>query len=417
MLAGLGLCHCSATTVLNRTFEHSALLRKGLDQFDFLSPCTQAAEHAVNSQHCQARNFHSTRQTAAGFPVDTQPWSTLHQRKGPLVRLRVSGEFPQIHELSSSSLKRQTPDALALGRPIILKIIGHLMVHQSITVCRDVRQKPVHSVEQKGFRIFGWSLPAPCNVPQEEKTRWEAKTMPVSRVERGWTSSFQSMLRLRISNVCQIFVSSHHSALHTTHIPFNCHPSCPLRETADSLQQVAPVYLQSRKPEVPSGPVGWRITWLFGRTGSDGCCALIRAGLMIRGEIRINYVTVFFTSRYFPLHLNCSVNSLLFFLVCCNVLPVLAWIVLRRVIWRSTAQNPSSGFCILRLPLGQRLHLLRGTSGGCKVSCGTVIWRTFQNSNLWWGRCRQRVILDYNGSSNRWATRTQAGFPVKTCKE
>lgn len=33
------------------------------------------------------------------------------------------------HELSSFSLKTQTPDALALGRPIILKIIGHLTVH------------------------------------------------------------------------------------------------------------------------------------------------------------------------------------------------------------------------------------------------------------------------------------------------
>lgn len=90
--------------------------------------------------------------------------------------------------------------------------------------------------------------------------------------------------------------------------------------------------------------------------------------------------------------------------------PVLAWIVLRRIIWWCTTQNPFSGFCVLCLSLGQRLHLLRGTRQGCKVSCGTVIWRTFQNSNLWWGCCRQRVILDYNSSSNRWATRTQAGL-------
>lgn len=33
-----------------------------------------------------------------------------------------------------------------------LKIKGHLMVRQRITVCMDVRQKPVHGVEQKGFR-------------------------------------------------------------------------------------------------------------------------------------------------------------------------------------------------------------------------------------------------------------------------
>lgn len=40
------------------------------------------------------------------------------------------------------------------------------------------------------------------------------------------------------------------------------------------------VYLQSRKPEVPSGPLGWRITWLFGRPASDGGgCEFKRAGL------------------------------------------------------------------------------------------------------------------------------------------
>lgn len=90
--------------------------------------------------------------------------------------------------------------------------------------------------------------------------------------------------------------------------------------------------------------------------------------------------------------------------------PVLAWIVLRRIIWGRTTQDPSSCFCVLRLPLGQRLHLLRGTSRGCEVSCSTIIWRTFQNSNLWWGCSRLRVILDYNSSSNRWADRNQAGL-------
>lgn len=67
----------------------------------------------------------------------------------------VSGEIPQIDKLSLFSLKRQTLDTLALGRPIRLKIIGHLMVRRSITVYRDVRQKPVHSVEQKGFQSCG----------------------------------------------------------------------------------------------------------------------------------------------------------------------------------------------------------------------------------------------------------------------
>lgn len=281
------------------------------------------------------------------------------------------------------------------------------MVHLSFTVCRDVRPKPVHSVEQKGVQIIGWSLPAPCDVPLREKTRWKAKTMPVSRVERGWRSSFPCyaffIFLMSVKYLCHpttlLFIPH-------THIPFNCHPSCPLRETADSSQQVAPVYLQSRKPEVPSGPVGWRITWLFGRTGSDGCCVLIRAGLTICGEIRINYITVFFfLALIFP------AVSLLF-------LPVLAWIVLRRIIRRSTTQNPSSGFGIFCLSLGQGLHLLRGTRRGRSVSCGTVIWRTFQNSDLWWRCCRQGVILDYNSSPNRWATRTQIGLlvSVKMCE-
>lgn len=90
------------------------------------------------------------------------------QWKGQLVSLLLSGELPHIGELFLFSLKRQTPDVLVW--PIILKIIGHLMWHQSITVCRDVRPKPVHSVEQKGFPIFGGSLPDPCSFPQKEKT-------------------------------------------------------------------------------------------------------------------------------------------------------------------------------------------------------------------------------------------------------
>lgn len=91
------------------------------------------------------------------------------------------------------------------------------------------------------------------------------------------------------------------------------------------------------------------------------------------------------------------------------ILPVLAWIVLRCIIWRSTTQNPSSCFGILCLTLRQGLHLLRGTGRGCSFSCGAIVWRTFQDSNLWWGSRWQRVILDHNSSSNRWAT--HVGFP------
>lgn len=99
-------------------------------------------------------------------------------------------------------------------------------------------------------------------------------------------------------------------------------------------------------------------------------------------------------------------------LLWCYILPVLAWTVLRHILWRSTTQNPSSCLGILCLPLGQRLHLLRGTSRWRSISCCAVVRGTFQDSNLWWGCCRQRVILDYNSSSNRWATRPQLGFPI-----
>lgn len=87
-------------------------------------------------------------------------------------------------------------------------------------------------------------------------------------------SSSQSMQCLH-TYVCQIL--SHLSTLllipHTT--PLTVTPQ------TDSLQQAVLIYLQSRKPEVPSGPAGWRITWLFGRTCSDSCCPLPRDGLMI----------------------------------------------------------------------------------------------------------------------------------------
>lgn len=210
-----------------------------------------------------------------------------------------------------------------------LKIIGHLMVHRSITVYRDVRQKPVHSVEQKGFQICGWSLPAPCKVPHKgEVTRRKAKTMPGSREERAakiitiyaTPSSFY---------ICQIWCHPT-TLLFLPGNPCNCHPSWPLRETAVSLQWAAPVYLQSRKPEVPSGPVGWRITWLFGRTGSDGCCELKRNGLK-RERRRINYM------RFLSINTFCS-PTIVDFVVFAIILslPVLTWTVLRCFIWRST---------------------------------------------------------------------------------
>lgn len=244
------------------------------------------------------------------------------------------------------------------------------MVRQSNTVCRNVRRKPAHSVEHKGFRIFGWSLPAPCKLPQREKTRQKAKTTPVSREERGWRSSSKSMLHLQMSNVCQILFRPT-ALLFIPHTTLLTAPSVPSQEDIRVLNQAAPAYLHSRKPEVPSGPLGWRITWLFERTGSSGCCTLIQAGLIMVRE-KLEYIT----KQCF------SLLGVFFKTFCCHSWfcrhynsPVLALIVLRRLFWRSTTQNPPSGFCILCLSLGQRLHLLSRTRRGSGVSCVAVICR------------------------------------------
>lgn len=123
-----------------------------LGQFERLSAFAQAAEHKRQTLST-AKHLRSTEppKTETSDPVDTQPRSTLRRWTGQLLRLHLLGEIPQIHELPLFTLKRRAPEALALGRPILPKITGHLMKHQSITVSRDVRQKPVHAVEQKGF--------------------------------------------------------------------------------------------------------------------------------------------------------------------------------------------------------------------------------------------------------------------------
>lgn len=153
------------------------------------------------------------------------------------------------------------------------------MVLQSITVCRDVSRKPVRSVEQKGCRISAGSL-------------WHSKEGKLKVKGKDYASK-QSRERVEQHfSPCNIFVflTSVKYLHHPTtllFIPINS-PFCPHREATVSSQYVDRVYLQSRKPEVPSGPVGWRITWLFGRTVSGGCCGVRRAGLMIWREKRMD---------------------------------------------------------------------------------------------------------------------------------
>lgn len=177
----------------------------------------------------------------------------------------------------------------------------------------------------------------------------------------------------------------------------------PDKDTGDSLSQSGVVYLQSRKPEVPSGPLGWRITWLFGRPASDDCCEFKRAGL------KRNQNQCYWPSLYKP---HSESNQDLF---CTEaaILPVLARIVLWRVVWRSAAENPPACFGVLGLTLGQSLSVLGGTGRGRSFPCCAVVGGTFQDANLWRWSGRQRVVLDYDGSANWWAARTGFLGPEK----
>lgn len=168
--------------------------------------------------------------------------------------LAFSGEVPQICKLSVFSLKRQTPDVLALGRPIRPKIIGHLMVRQSNTVCRNVRRSLLTVWNTKDFGSLA-DLCQPLVSFQRKKTRQKAKTTPVSREERGWRSSSKSMLHLQMSIVCQILFRPT-ALLFIPHTTLLTAPSVPSQEDIRVLNQAAPAYLHSRKPEVPSGPLG-----------------------------------------------------------------------------------------------------------------------------------------------------------------
>lgn len=178
--ASLGLCHCYTTTVLKLTFVH--FYSKGWISLTFHHLTLFASEPTVNYQHCQVRNFHWTRQNWGQLPGGHPAMIHALSVERPACSFaRLRGKFPQ---LSLFSLKRQTPDALPLGWSIILKIIGHLMVHQSITVCRDVSRKPVHSVEQKGFRISARPLQRSTERKLEVKGKDHASKQSRESVEQ-----------------------------------------------------------------------------------------------------------------------------------------------------------------------------------------------------------------------------------------
>lgn len=83
------------------------------------------------------------------------------------------------------------------------------------------------------------------------------------------------------------------------------------------------------------------------------------------------------------------------------ILPVLARIVLRRVVRGSAAQNPPACFGVLRLTLRQSLGVLGGTGRGRRFPRRAVVGGTFQDANLRRGGRRQRVVLDDDGGPNR----------------
>lgn len=121
---------------------------------------------------------------------------------------------------------------------------------------------PVCCVEQKGFGFFDL-----CHLYKDE-----AKS-------KNWSSQ-QSRAEQRGGSGVSLgpsFVP--HPPLCSLN-PINLHPLCLLMEAAAALDQAALIYLQRRKPGVPSGPVGWRIAWLIGRTGSNCGCTLTRGGLV-----------------------------------------------------------------------------------------------------------------------------------------
>lgn len=132
-------------------------------------------------------------------------------------------------------------------------------------------QKAAQRVEPNRFRVSAGPLQHSKNTQLRVKCKGHASSQRTC----GALKFNPCYIFLTQTNICII----HHSYSSNTDIPFKRHLSCYHKETTDSGQHVELVYLQSLNPDVPSGAVGWRITWLFGRTASDVCRVLRWAGL------------------------------------------------------------------------------------------------------------------------------------------
>lgn len=175
-----------------------ALLLKGLDQLDFLSPCTQTSEPTVNSV------LSISTELDASSPVDTQ---------------RSGGSSHKFMSSLHSPWRGRHLMHRSLAGQSYLKIIGHHSVWGcEQNACSLCGTEGVSGLCQ-ALTTFHWG---------------QFKVKDLARVERGWSSSCQLMLHLHISNVgsniCII------PLLCSLYIPFKSHLLCPHRETTDSLK-------------------------------------------------------------------------------------------------------------------------------------------------------------------------------------
>lgn len=162
---------------------------------------------------------------------------------------------PQSHKFYCFCLKGQTPDRSSCSpavRPLDPRTRPSASKHHSVRLFAVWNRRGLVSLISATFT----------------KTRQKARTDPANRAEQRGGSGV---------SLGPSFVP--HPPLCSLN-PINLHPLCLLMEAAAALDQAALIYLQRRKPGVPSGPVGWRIAWLIGRTGSNCGCTLTRGGLV-----------------------------------------------------------------------------------------------------------------------------------------
>lgn len=176
--------------------------------------------------------------------------------------------------------------------------------HIRLSQCRGVWPKLVQAGNRKGLKSLISASLWQASTEGNDKARGKDQTSEQREREREDAHLSSCHVFIFLLSVKSEVISPLCSLNHTQNLFTSpTGPGGSLREEAVSLQQAAPVYLQSRKPVVPSGPVGWRITWLFGQTVSKGCCTLIRAVLQTE-EIRNKQCLCILYSQFDSLRLT-----------------------------------------------------------------------------------------------------------------